>query len=523
MPSFQTNIPQMPSALDQYGKMLQLKSLQGNQQLQQQELQQRQQMQPSQVAQAQSSAQAAALEAQQKQLEVDSQKAMMKAWSDPKFLDKFTGTDKASSSGLGFDPDALSSSLITQGVLPKDAMAMTSSFVERSQKIATTQKDIAQTGEATAATRDKGMKILADKIGGILDLSAAKAPDALAALKQDLVKNPQAYAGVPKDDLAHVYGADLEHLPAMATLIGLDGKIADFHKSKAEAAKAEQGVIPANGGLSPDTKQQVKKEVAVAQATQPLKIETAAAEGKAKQLMQGLTEPVYAMDASGQKTLTSKTEALQAGSKVILPVNEKTVADDTMLINRLGDVHQKIAQYEQNLQKLGTTVSAKDQGNIAALIGKDRFKVGAFGTELPMDRLNAALQKENIEGLSEDAKKLLVSYYNARESMQGYQRVLSGTGRANEKAMELNLDALPNPGISDKSYAAESIKQFKQNLQIVGQGLPKIPGIKSPEEMESSASAKTAPPAGATHIVPGRDGKNHYTNAAGTVDLGVAP
>jgi hypothetical protein len=30
-------------------------------------------------------------------------------------------------------------------------------------------------------------------------------------------------------------------------------------------------------------------------------------------------------------------------------------------------------------------------------------------------------------------------------------------------------------------------------------------------------------PSGATHIVPGPDGKKHYTNAQGTVDLGVAP
>ncbi len=33
----------------------------------------------------------------------------------------------------------------------------------------------------------------------------------------------------------------------------------------------------------------------------------------------------------------------------------------------------------------------------------------------------------------------------------------------------------------------------------------------------------SGPPAGATHIVPGPDGKRHYTNASGTVDLGVAP
>jgi hypothetical protein len=33
----------------------------------------------------------------------------------------------------------------------------------------------------------------------------------------------------------------------------------------------------------------------------------------------------------------------------------------------------------------------------------------------------------------------------------------------------------------------------------------------------------SGPPPAATHIVPGPDGKNHYTNAAGTVDYGVAP
>lgn len=477
LPSFQTNIPQMPSALDQYGKMLQLKALSG-------QIQQQQQIQPLQVEQAQKSVEAQTLENQQRQQELDSQKAMIKAWSDPDFLKGFTGTDKANASGVGFDPDALTASLISKGVLPKDAMAMTSSFVDRSAKIADTLKAQAQTGEANAAQRDKGMKILADKIGGVLDLPAAKAGAALAALKQDLVQNPQAYAGVPKDDLAHVYGADLEHLPAMATLIGLDSKIADFHKSKAEATTAEQKVIPASGGLSPDTKQQVAKEVAVATnpQVQAGKEEVAAAEGRAKQLMQGLAEPVYAMDAQGNKILTSKTTALQAKAPIILPVTEKQVSDDTMLINRLGDVHQKIAQYEENLAGLGTKISAVDQSNIAALIGKGKVSVGAFGTSLPMDRLNAVLDKENISNLSEPAKKLLVSYYNARESMQGYQRVLSGTGRANEKAMELNLDALPNPGTADASYAAESLSQFKQNLAVVGQGLPKIPGVKSPEE-----------------------------------------
>jgi len=261
LPNFNTTIPQqiaaMPSPLEQYGKMLQLRALSG-------QIGQQQQMQPLQVQQAQQSVQAATLENQQRQQELDSQKAMIKAWSDPDFLKAFTGTDAAQQSGVGFDPNALTSSLINKGVLPKDAMAMTSQFVDRSAKIADTLKAQAQTGEANAATRDKGMKILADKIAGILDLPSAKAGDALAVLKQDLVKNPQAYARVPKDDLALVYGADLEHLPAMATLIGLDAKIADFHKSKAEAASAEykqqQEQIAAAGGLTDEAKQKIAEE-----------------------------------------------------------------------------------------------------------------------------------------------------------------------------------------------------------------------------------------------------------------------
>lgn len=275
LPSFQTNISQMPPALDQYGKMLQLKSLLGQQQ-----------MIPLQVQQQQEAVKQSQIQTQQEQLQMQSTQAMVKAWSNPDFLKNFTGTDKADASGLGFDPDGMTKSLISEGVLPKDALAMTQSFIERSQKIAETQKALAQTGEANAAQRDKGMHILAGKIGGILDLPAAKATDALAALKQDLVRNPQAYAGVPQEDLSHVYGADLEHLPAMATLLGLDARIADFHKAKAEAAKAAQGVIPEGGGLSADAQEKIQADVAARKAEQPLEIAKAVAQGQAVALMQ---------------------------------------------------------------------------------------------------------------------------------------------------------------------------------------------------------------------------------------------
>jgi hypothetical protein len=55
---------------------------------------------------------------------------------------RFTATQI---SGLGFDPNALTSSLVSKGVLPKDAMETTSQVVDWSAKSADTLKAQAQT------------------------------------------------------------------------------------------------------------------------------------------------------------------------------------------------------------------------------------------------------------------------------------------------------------------------------------------------------------------------------------------
>jgi|SRR5579872_1470932 len=303
LPNFNVAPPQVQSPLEQYGKMLELRSLLGQQQmlpLQQQEMEQ--------------NVQAKTLANQQTEIELNSQKAMMKAWSDPDFLKNVTSSDAASSNGLGFDPDAMTKSLIGQGVMPKDALAMTNQFVERSQKMGEIAKNAAQTGEARASQLQKGYQVLADQIGSVLDAPAAKAGDMLASLKQDLVRNPTKYAGVPQQDLAHIYSADLDHLPAIASVIGLDAKIADFHKSKADAAKAAQGVIPEGGGLSPDEQQQAQREISV--ATNPdviaAKERVARAEGLARmQAAQGDPNVAGQLLANGSLTMADlKTRGL---------------------------------------------------------------------------------------------------------------------------------------------------------------------------------------------------------------------
>jgi hypothetical protein len=271
LPSFQTNIPQqiaaMPSPLEQYGKMLQLRALSG--QIGQQ------QMQPLQVEQAQQGVQAATLENQQRQLQLDSQKALQKAIAAGE-LGKFAGI--ATQDGSGFDGAGAYQHLLTSHpeILPQDAGNLVQSVQTISKNTAEISKDTSQAGEAQMAMRAKTLSAVASKMGSIEDAfknDPEKAgPAALAAFKQDLIQNPKAYQGMTKDEMGHLYATppDVDHIKAVEGLLGLEGQVTDWHKSQAEATKAQLGVatpsasqlstfttktIPGFSALRPEQKQ----------------------------------------------------------------------------------------------------------------------------------------------------------------------------------------------------------------------------------------------------------------------------
>lgn len=508
LPALDLKNPQQPSPLDDVSKLMALRSMMTNQQSQQQELQIRQQQVKDQQATTAAmknwdgkdygtlaksvldngGSATAAQGVQQHGLTVQktvSDIAAQDAATGSKNLETFIGRHKAigdALEGIESVPDdqlhakavQTVSDLVQKGILDQPTGQQLLQGVQAIQdpKALRAQIDVfAKSSMGAKAVADQA-KTEAETAASNAKAGLDKAQTFLAQNKADIIDN---YKKNPNALLAQV--------DAIAPPNGPNAALNARTKSQLHFALSNGDVDGAKEILQKAGEQvgAVEKDIQVARATQPLKIETAEAEGKAQQLMRGLAEPVYAMDAQGNKVLTSKTAALQSGSKVILPVTEKEVTDDTMLNNRLADVHQKIARYEQAMQD---DIPAKDRGNIAALIGSDRLKIGAFGTELPTDRLNAAMDAENIKQLSPQARDAVIAYYNARESLVGYNRVLSGSGRSNEQALQLQMQTLPNPAISDKDYTARSINQFKENLRIVGQGLPKIPGVKSPDEWE---------------------------------------
>jgi len=245
-------------------------------------------------------------------------------------------------------------------------------------------------------------------------------------------------------------------------------------------------------------KQQEKMQLTGAEAgariaaeNSPQAIAGAVNKKKALDAATGANEQVYATDRQGRTTLMTKGDAVNQGfgySKV----GTHQITEDRQLNNRLADVTQKIAQYEQSFQTpLASNgwFSQSDKHLIAQVLGDDKFHLGISHTELPVDWMNKLGRSSLYANMSKTAQARMIAYFNAREAIQGYQRVLTGSGRSSEKAMELNLDTLPDP-ISPESYAGNALKAFKQNLAVAGQGMPILPGVKTPEEIEQQVNTR---------------------------------
>lgn len=555
LPALDVHPAQSPDALSQYSTALQMKSLLGEQQMQSIQIQQAQQQQKDQQAVTQAwknwdgkdtdglvkgvldagGSGAAANQVEQTLMARQQQKNALSE-SDLKLqnekTDRMLGRLDAAENVRDEDLPLHVQNALQESVKAGDLDP---------QHAAAAQQLLAKAGPDPKAMRDtldnfkKGFQLdsvqnarAKDQADIQKNQAQAAAENAKAALDQLKLKG----ASMSPGDVHAAVSSVVPSNWSDPTLAQRTESRMNFARSQGDLEGVQKALTDASaeiGAVKKETNPQVQAN----------KIAVATAEAKAKQLIEGMAIPGYAFNPkTGQTELTDETKYLQSGGQLqaFRKVGEKDVRDDTMLTNRLADVHQKIAEYEKALQQ---PISAKDQGNIAALLGTDKLKasmhpsgiLGGIGLEIPMDRVNAVLDKENMQGLSANARDQLIAYKNAREAMMGYKTVLSGSAKGSDKSMDLLTQALPDPSITDPDYSTRSLNAFKGNLHVVGQGLPTLPGIKNPTQIEEEVWGKqnqpttntkqAGPPAGATHIVKGKDNKDHYTNATGTVDYGV--
>ena len=199
-------------------------------------------------------------------------------------------------------------------------------------------------------------------------------------------------------------------------------------------------------------------------------------------------------------TRSDKSYQFAAGQ---LDKTAKPIEDAVARFGRLQDtINQKTPQADALVAPELLTVMAGGQGSGLRMNEAELERMVHGRSNL--ESLKAALNKWSL-----DPSKALSITDAQRGQIRDLMNEVHGKLLAKQEIIDSARQQLVNaPGPND-------------HRQIITDTHKKLTTIDT--SGGQSAAKKTGAPAGATHIVPGPDGKRHYTNAQGTVDLGIVP
>lgn len=188
------------------------------------------------------------------------------------------------------------------------------------------------------------------------------------------------------------------------------------------------------------------------------------------------TDTVYATDPkTGQQIFTTRTQAAAQGLQTPMKVAAAEVRKDQALSNRLADVQRKVGDYASTFDQ---PIDSQDQTAIAYLLDNNigaGLNAHGINVNLLPQYVQSQLKARGIQALSEAGMKRYILFNQARESLAGYQQILTNSSRSSDKILELQLEQLPPP-LADSQFANMATGQFQQNIDLAGQHIPIFPG-----------------------------------------------
>ena len=205
---------------------------------------------------------------------------------------------------------------------------------------------------------------------------------------------------------------------------------------------------------------------------------------------------------------------------------------------------QKAAKYGDTLKEYQSTKNGTAGGslNAGATALKHLASLKQINDAHPLDvRIHGTKANLAYNNLLDTVADELVTFYNepkTNETIASKKSTLGSLANRDSaiveqaKAMSAKLQSFQqswdnaSPRASFRPpmpYIDNDARKALQALapDFVAANPQFAPSQQQPNQTQP-ATGKPAMPAGATHIVPGPDGKNHYTNINGTVDYGVA-
>jgi len=194
-------------------------------------------------------------------------------------------------------------------------------------------------------------------------------------------------------------------------------------------------------------------------------------------LLKGMQSPVYAYDPTQKATvLTTQAQAQQGGMQAIRGVKESDIRNDTHDTRVLNDVAVKANNVLDSSDALDQNEKQRMLINWALSQGENQLKLAAFGTQLPTGWFNNFLNSANMSDATQKTRDYVVNTLSLREAAMGLQKVLTGTARANEAQIQALQATIP--GFErDSAMGRQKLSSFTQNVSMLRQGIPRMPGI----------------------------------------------
>jgi hypothetical protein len=199
-------------------------------------------------------------------------------------------------------------------------------------------------------------------------------------------------------------------------------------------------------------------------------------------LIKSAGTPVYAYDPTSKQTLlTTMGDARNGGMQAIRGVKETDIRNDMHDTRVLNDVTTKANNVMDSASAMDSWNPLLKQavGNILSSAQKDsNLELAILGVRIPTGSANAVMNSEAWHALEQNpqAKNYVISVLSLREAAMGLQRVLTGTARANESQINALQATIPGLEISG-DLVRQKLSAFTQNVDMLRQGIPRIPGI----------------------------------------------
>ena len=474
LPALDVRPVQQPNVLGQYGQLLSLRSLMGQQQMQQQGIQ------------------AGALENQQRQMDVQDQQNMRTL--APQFLKK-----DDSGKATGFDADGYYGALMGAGVSPQKIAAM-----QKAQNDAVLSK--AQAGKAALDLEDSKNDQAYQILEGVR--SQAKAPNADPAAVQGAYQSAMPrlqQLGIDTSKYPPQYPGDAG-LSSFEVGLGVHKQIiadaktqADTAQAAAKAGQAQQETtnlqaalpkIQAESSVAPQmaqlgvTQRQTEISKNRAQTGEALATTT-----KTKAETENLgQQPIFAVDpATNERVMTTRPEAQAKGYTNPVAVKEGDVAKETDARAMINDVQLNKSRYLSAMQRVYAEPMTTAQQTALTSLAPEKLGVdfgSLFKLELP-DVMQKVANASAFSVLTPAQKQAVVGYYSTLASVPAAQKALTNIGRSNKEMMDLELRTIPTP-LMDQGTFQTMLDRFQGNIEQTSRKTVRMPGMPSTDQIRET-------------------------------------